>query len=263
MKGLDLPISKLYFDSMSVNKHNLPRRIPSPVRRKVRQRCGFGCIVCGYAIIQYHHFNPEFADAIEHNADGITLLCGRCHDKAHAYFTPGRINELNQNPKCLQTGYTRDDFLFLASDKIHFQIGSATFRNHAVILYDDIPLMAFAQPMDKGEPLLLSARMETQDGKQLMEIEDNEWRVGVDHFDVETVANSLTIRKKLGDLLLHMTIKDSDVEFDKLQMGFRGYKIGITEGLFDVSTPDGSRMLLACPNIHSPLRLSSSGGVAL
>ena len=248
---------------MSKNKHGLSRRISDNIKRQVRQRCGFGCIVCGCAIIQYHHFAPEFVDATEHNPDGITLLCGKCHDKARGHYTPHRIATLNANPRCLQQGYVQDDFLFLANDEIHFQIGSATFKNHSVVVYDDIPLIAFAPGISANEPLRLFARMETDDSEHLMEIDDNEWRVGSDHFDVETVSNMLIVRRKLGDILLRMIVEDGDIRFDRLKMGFRGYKIGVTDGRFDVSDPFGSRMLLTCPSIKSTLRLSSSGGICV
>ena len=50
-----------------MNKHGLSRTIDSGTKLAIRQRCGFGCIFCGLGIIQYHHFMPEFKDAITHD----------------------------------------------------------------------------------------------------------------------------------------------------------------------------------------------------
>ncbi|MBI3099533.1 MAG: hypothetical protein HYY93_15100 [Planctomycetes bacterium] len=64
-----------------MNPHTLPRDIPDPVRRAVRQRCKFCCVLCICGVYEYHHFAPLFAEAHAHDPDGITLLCGTHHDK--------------------------------------------------------------------------------------------------------------------------------------------------------------------------------------
>jgi 5-methylcytosine-specific restriction endonuclease McrA len=69
-----------------MNKHGLNRAIPSGIKREVRQRCGFGCVVCGLGIVQYEHVEPEFSDAVKHEADKIVLLCPQCHSKVTTGF---------------------------------------------------------------------------------------------------------------------------------------------------------------------------------
>src|SRR5436190_17564410 len=98
-----------------MNAHGLSRDIPEPIKRAVRQRCGFGCIICGSAVVQYHHFSPEYADATEHRAEGITLLCGRCHDKVRQ-AGPEEIERYNAAPFCKREGFAHD-FLFASRDK--------------------------------------------------------------------------------------------------------------------------------------------------
>src|SRR5262249_39317629 len=58
------------------NKHGLSRYIPKAIKKQVRRRCGFGCVICANAIITYEHIEPPFAEAREHDPDRITLLCG-------------------------------------------------------------------------------------------------------------------------------------------------------------------------------------------
>lgn len=53
-----------------MNQFGLSRDIPEAVKRQVRQRDGFGCIICGSAIIEYEHFEPEFHAAKFHSVDG-------------------------------------------------------------------------------------------------------------------------------------------------------------------------------------------------
>lgn len=78
----------------NTNKHGLSRNIPSAVRLKVRKRCGFGCVVCGSAVYDYEHFEPEFHDAKEHSASGIALLCPTDHARK-------RKGELIKQPSLL------------------------------------------------------------------------------------------------------------------------------------------------------------------
>lgn len=61
------------------NKFGVPRTIPESVKRKVRQECGFACVVCGKIGMHYDHFDPEFTECKEHAAPGIALLCPTCH----------------------------------------------------------------------------------------------------------------------------------------------------------------------------------------
>ncbi|WP_140145769.1 HNH endonuclease, partial [Vibrio parahaemolyticus] len=68
------------------NKHGLSRYIPEDVKRKVRQKCGYGCVVCGTAIVEYEHVDPEFSEAKEHDPDKIVLLCSQCHAKVTRKF---------------------------------------------------------------------------------------------------------------------------------------------------------------------------------
>ena len=52
------------------------RNIPAEIKRQVRQRCGFGCIICGLPIYEYEHME-EWAKVKRHRTEEITLLCPR------------------------------------------------------------------------------------------------------------------------------------------------------------------------------------------
>ena len=55
------------------NQYDLSREIPADVKRAVRQACGYGCVICGSAIIEYEHVDPTFNEAREH--DPTARLC--------------------------------------------------------------------------------------------------------------------------------------------------------------------------------------------
>jgi len=78
-------MSSLKEDKRTMNQ-SLSRDIADEVKRIVRRKCGFGCVVCGSIIYTYHHFEPEFSKASFHDPSGIILLCASCHDKVHRGF---------------------------------------------------------------------------------------------------------------------------------------------------------------------------------
>jgi hypothetical protein len=62
------------------NRYNLSRYIPAEIKREVRQRSKFGCVICRRGFYQYEHIDPPFEDAKIHDPDCICCLCGSCHD---------------------------------------------------------------------------------------------------------------------------------------------------------------------------------------
>jgi len=54
--------------------------IPSKIKREVRQRCGYGCILCGCPIYDYEHIE-EYSVVKEHTFENLALLCPICHRK--------------------------------------------------------------------------------------------------------------------------------------------------------------------------------------
>ncbi len=81
------------------NKHGLSRNIPESIKRAVRERCKFGCIICGNLLYAYDHFDPEFNDAHEHHPNGITLLCDYHHrQKTNKLISLETIRHKNDNP---------------------------------------------------------------------------------------------------------------------------------------------------------------------
>lgn len=74
------------------------RTIPEGVKREVRQRCFFGCIVCGMPIFEYDHVTP-FAEVMAHEPDNLVLLCPNHHrDKTAGRLPIDRLEFYKANP---------------------------------------------------------------------------------------------------------------------------------------------------------------------
>ena len=82
------------------NKYGLGRYIESDTRRLIRKRCGFGCVICGIGFFDYEHFDPDFAEAKEHNPEGMTLLCMQCNQKRRrGTLSASTVKRHNEFPK--------------------------------------------------------------------------------------------------------------------------------------------------------------------
>jgi hypothetical protein len=214
----------------SVNRFGFARDIPEPVRREVRQRSGFGCVICGAAIIQYHHFAPCYVDARTHSAEGITALCPSCHTKV----TSGRVSASAllaavRSPSSLRTGYSHDGLEIFEPTVI---LGGLTFKCVPIIIeVAGRALLGFEPPESKGAPIRLNALFCDQRGKPIAEIVANEWRAHAHNWDVETVGLSTTIRGDYRNVSLVFRVEPpSKIVVARIHMHYRGLSLQGAEG---------------------------------
>lgn len=74
------------------------RKPPKSIRRTLRTEVGFGCPLCGSPYLEYHHFDPPWAEAKQHNTDGMIALCARHHDDADGgAFTREQLTSLKRD----------------------------------------------------------------------------------------------------------------------------------------------------------------------
>ena len=211
------------------NRHGLSRNIPEGVKREVRQRCGFGCVICGNGIYQYDHFSPEFTQAREHSPDGITLLCGSHHDqKNHGLLSNSQIAEYDSRPYCKKAGAAFGEFHLTGGQPV-VRLGNSKFEFCDVIIQiageDTIWIVGSDEP---GEGLKVSARIRDRNGNLILEIFENEWRVGADIWDINTSGNKLQIQSKSRqyDVVLSFNPPDTLV-LERAHMSHRGVEIKI------------------------------------
>ena len=104
------------------------RNIPLPIQREVRERCGFGCVVCGLPLYEYDHL-VDWATVHSHVADDITLLCDRHHREKTSGLLPAEaVLEANSNPHNLQQGVSEPYDLHFAGEGCQVIAGGNRFR---------------------------------------------------------------------------------------------------------------------------------------
>ncbi|MEE4694763.1 hypothetical protein V2K91_05885 [Pseudomonas alliivorans] len=189
------------------NRFGLPRTVPAAVRREIRSRCGFGCVICGLAYYDYEHFAPDFKDATEHNANGMTLLCMQCNQKrARGTLSAATVGRANQNPKCKQQGFASELFDF-GPDPVFVRFAGQNFIDCAVIIQVcGVDLLSISPPEEDGAPIQLSGIFSDATGASTLKIENNVWSAGDENWDVEVKGATIKLLRGLGDIALQLRV---------------------------------------------------------
>src|SRR5690554_4444882 len=136
------------------NRYGLKRTIPATVKREVRQRSKFGCVICRSAIYQYEHILPEFKDAREHSPDCIALLCPTCHSSVTKKRLPKEVvqKQYEKIQREASTAPPRDNEYFVNHyQNLRVDIGKSRFNEHrAIINIDGTDVLSYKKDEDSG-----------------------------------------------------------------------------------------------------------------
>ncbi len=226
----------------SVNQFGLSRDIPSSIKREVRRRCGFGCVICGSFIYQYHHHNPPFSEARYHDPEGIALLCGGCHERASkGLLSDSRIKKAVDKPKCLEQGFSHFP-LDVGENFPVIRLGSSVFvGNPTIISVSGKRLLAVDRPEEIGGPFRISAEFYDQHGNQTCRLVENEWQGFSSNWDITSKGKTITVHSDNGEIALGLRIiPPNEINIDRLNMVYKGYRICVEKnGQTTIYLPNG------------------------
>lgn len=193
-----------------VNQHGLKRYIPAEVRRDVRQRSKFGCVICRRGFYQYEHIDPPFEDAQKHDPERICCLCGSCHDSV----TRGHLSKAMVKAAYRSTQDKPVTEVGPPVGPLDFHDGSAELliggllyspAVHTVLRYHGSDLIRVV-PGRQGEPGQVSAIFTDENGCEVLQLVENEWVGSLKTWDTEVIGPRITIRRKLGEVALQLRL---------------------------------------------------------
>jgi hypothetical protein len=180
---------------MTTNSHGLQRTPPEAVRRQLRQEAGFGCVVCGFAIGDYEHIDPEFKDATEHDPNRMAFLCMQCHGKVtRKFWSKEKIWKAKSNPHARKKGHAWEAF-DVGESWPRVSIGSFHMtRCPNLITINGKTAFGISPPEEFGGPFRFNARFTDPDGNVLLFIKDNVWEANVINWDVEATGGRIKFK---------------------------------------------------------------------
>lgn len=225
---------------MSKNMYNLSRAIPPEIKREIRKNSGFGCIICGTAIVEYDHVDPEFKYAKEHDSNKMTLLCPNCHSKkTRKFLSKETILEYMRNPITKKQGFSQDCLDLDLSKPLIVKIGNCTFEDvHIPIMMSSIPLITILRPEENSKYAILSAKFYDCSGNNTLIIQNNEWKASSDVWDLEVTSGRIYIKENSE---LRLSIKNEgrnifNVEY--LETLINGTHVKTTPNGIVINAPD-------------------------
>jgi hypothetical protein len=187
-------------------------------------------VLCGAAVIQYDHFDPEFKDARRHDAAKIALLCGACHDrKTRGRVSTEAVAEARQHPCALRDGFVREA-LEIGSKDVAILLGDTICRGRVIIRITGTDLVSVAPPELPGAPLRVNAAFKDEAGLTVCQIVDNEIVLRASHWDIEFIGPRLIVKHAPDVVALGLTtFPGQGIRIDALNMVHDGRRVRVTE----------------------------------
>ncbi len=190
--------------------------IPEDVKRRVRQRNGFGCCICGSQPFQYEHIEP-WAEVQHHDEPNLTLLCLPHHDAVtgrNPRMSKTTVKRHAANPLNSRKKYTTASRLFFPQEgQYTVKIGNDEFEyittegyEYSIISIDGINVISFRRESDA---ILLNANFYDCERNLIAIIRDGEFESSVDVWDWELVGQRLLVRSALRSIELDVQLNPS------------------------------------------------------
>lgn len=185
------------------------RNIPLPIQREVRQRCGFGCVICGMPLYEYEHME-EWALVRRHVADEITLLCDHHHrEKTNGLLPKEVVRKANKDPFNLREGISKPYLLHFSGDEAIVEIGGNTFsckdQGYGTammpISVDGTPLIGLI--LADGH-FLLNLVIFNEYNAPVLHIKNNQLIFKPVAWDIQLVGTVLTVRENHRKILIEI-----------------------------------------------------------
>ena len=198
--------------------------------RRVRQRCGFGCVVCGDALFDLHH-EPPYNEERGHREEDLICLCDKHHRRAGTtppLLTREEVLEWNANPWCQREGATKPEACRFGGDEFRMRFGSFSFvaeeARGGMTVFELAGKPVLALTFRNGRPVL-TLELYNKLRRRVLHIDENQLSFRADNYDVEWKDNLITVRTGFRQpILLELAlVPPSEIHIRK---GFLSYRCG-------------------------------------
>lgn len=183
------------------------RDIPSEIKRLVRQRDRFGCVVCGLPIYDYEHFVP-YAERKQHELENIYLACDRHHRAKGKVLSNSFIERCRAKPFNATHGRATENLHFSDGD-FAIRMGNNNLtvsknRKASALTVHGQSLLDFR--ISEDGVLVLSLHLFDSTDESLLSIVDNEIDVStVKNWDITWEGTTIVVRRAPGKISLRVS----------------------------------------------------------
>jgi hypothetical protein len=186
--------------------------LPNSVKLEVRQRCGFGCVMCGSPIFDYEHI--EGYGNTGHDPNHMTLLCpGHHREKTAGRLPVALVRKWNKEPFNQNRDLTSRHPLYFDGRSLTVELGSVEFigtdatRRLSVIEIDGESVIS--ADFVEGN-LILGMLIRDADNRPLLVVRKGELMHSAADWDVTYEGTTLKIRRGPRDVVLSIKLLAPD-----------------------------------------------------
>ncbi len=219
--------------------------IPLPMKRAVRQRCGFGCVICGSPVYHIDHMKP-YSEEREHEEVNLTLLCPNHHEEKTKGLLPlAVVQEANLDPVNIKNGITTPYKLHYGrvGHECSVLIGSGRFT----MAFDEKPKRMQAVVVDRT-PLLMfelldghvyvSMALFDRFNQMMVLIDSNELVFTTAGWDYEFSGSTLVVRTAMGEVAAAIEFRPpAEIWFKTGELLLNGTGVRVNGGVLEIVTP--------------------------
>ncbi len=200
---------------MSKNRHGLARSIPDRIKREVRKRSKFGCVLCRCAFYEYEHIDPPFEHATSHDPSKICCLCSSCHSAvtrgqrskqsvAAAYATIQSASAENVPPPVGPLDFYGGGAELRIGGLHYSPLVQTVLRVYGKDIIKVIP-------GKNGMPGSISATLTDENGIPALRLVKNAWEGSTEHWDIEVTGQRITVRTRARMITLQLRLEPPGV----------------------------------------------------
>lgn len=193
------------------------RTIPADLRRKVRQECYFGCVICGMPIFHYDHIR-DFAEVQRHEAANLALLCPNHHqEKTSKRLGPDAVTRARLSPFNASRAMTATHTL-MSEIGIEAWVGSnvsydtkTSAEFHVIWINGD----GYFTIHHEDNGCTHSIRLTDRSGNLALLVQEGNLTVSTDVWDYRYEGTKLIIKGSKENIILDADISDRAVRINE------------------------------------------------
>lgn len=204
------------------------------MQREVRQRCRFGCVMCGCPVYDIEHI-VEYSKTGVHEVDNLALLCPSHHaDKTRGRLPAERVRAALEG--VLATGKRPEEGTaeLYYGPQVTVKIGSNDIKVNLTesrptvnaLSIDDTVMLGFR--LEDGKPLI-AARILDPDNKSVMRIRNSQLSYTEEMWDITYIGTVLTMRRGLGDIYLEIDFEPPVIDIRRAMIFGHGVGLRINK----------------------------------
>ncbi|MDX8447180.1 hypothetical protein [Mesorhizobium captivum] len=184
---------------------SISRTPPIEVRRRLRAEVGFGCPICGSPHLEYHHFNPTWAEKKHHEPQGMIALCAEHHAAADSgAFT---VDQLVGLKRAIHTS-VKSSFQWRRKHTVFACGGTYAYQCECMLRVAGINIVYFEK--DENGYDTLSLNIYDVCMNRIFAMRMNDWiaRINVDDIEAPPSARTLVFKSAIHRVDLRIDFRD-------------------------------------------------------